>query len=288
MATYSQAGRPFRVYTPLGDDVLLLENIEGEEAISRPFEFRLDMLSTRDDISPDSLVDKPVHVEIDMASGDMRYIHGIVSQFISRGRQQLHTSYTAVVRPWFWYLSLWHDCRIFQNLSVPDIAEKIFHDHGFSDFTLKLYKTYNPREYCVQYRESSMDFVSRLLEEEGIFYFFEHKEDKHNLILTDKVAGCTPCPGNSVGRLSSMAESVLSDDVVTSVEQEVRTATAKVTLQDYDFEKPTQNLQANAPGSGPEIYDYPGKYVDRDAGDNYAGVRQEELEAPITVMRGEG
>src|SRR5437660_886115 len=126
MPSYSQDGRPFRVYTTLGTDVLLLENLEGEEAISRPFEFRLDMLSTNDAIAAADLIDKPVHVEIDLASGDQRYMHGVVSQFISRGRQQLHAAYTAVVRPWFWFLSLWQDCRIFQNKSVPEIVEQIF------------------------------------------------------------------------------------------------------------------------------------------------------------------
>ena len=289
MPEYSQEGRPFRVYTPLGDDVLLLENLEGEESISRPFEFRLDMLSTDESIAPDSLINQPVHVEIDMPDAEPRYIHGYVTQFIRRGRQQLHTSYTAVIRPWFWFLSLWQDCRIFQNLSVPDIAEKIFRDNGFSDFNMKLYGSYAARDYCVQYRESSLDFISRLLEDEGIYYYFEHAEDKHTLILTDKMAGCSNCPGNSTGRLSPTAEGVLSDDVVTSVEQEVRTTTAKVTLQEYDFEKPNTGLQVNASGDGKaEVYDYPGKYTDRDAGETYANVRLEEFEAPATTIRGEG
>jgi type VI secretion system secreted protein VgrG len=289
MANYTQTGRPFRVYTPLGDDVLLLENLEGEEAISRPFEFRLDMLSQNDAVSAASLINQPVHVEIDLANGDKRYIHGLVSHFISRGKQQVLSAYSAVVRPWFWFLSLWQDCRIFQNKSVSDIIEEVFRGCGYSDFTLKLYKTYQPRDYCVQYRESCLDFVSRLLEEEGIFYFFEHTADKDNLILTDKVVGCTPCPGNNIAAMSPYGSSMLEDDVITSVEQELQTTTAKVTLQDYNFETPSQNLQANVEGNGnPEYYDYPGRYDSRSTGDDYAGVRLEEIEAETQIVRGAG
>ena len=289
MPNYTQAGRPFRVYTPLGADVLLLENLEGEESISRPFEYRLDMLSTNNAITATDLVNKPIHVEIDQAGGDIRYIHGVVSHFISRGTQQVLTAYTAVIRPWFWFLSLWQDCRIFQNKTVPDIVEQIFNDCQLTDFTPKVYGTYNPRVYCVQYRESSMDFVSRLFEEEGIFYYFEHTGTKHTLIYTDKPAGCVACPGNSTGTMSPMASTSLQDDVVTEIEQEVKTATAKVSLQDYNFETPSQNLQADAAGDGTtEIYDYPGKYDDRSGGDNYAGVRLEELAAPMQIIRGAG
>ena len=107
-----------------------------------------------------SLINQPVHVEIDLAGGKKRYIHGLVSSFTSRGTQQVLSAYTAIVRPWFWFLSLWQDCKIFQNKTVSDIVEEVFKGCGYTDFTLKLYNTYQPREYCVQYRESSMDFVS--------------------------------------------------------------------------------------------------------------------------------
>src|SRR5690242_11520878 len=113
MPKYTQNGRPFRVYTTLGTDKLLLENLEGEEAISRPFEYRLDMVSEDTAIAPASVINNAVHVEIDLADGSKRYIHGLVSHFITRGSQQVLTAYSAVVRPWFWFLSLWHDCKIF-------------------------------------------------------------------------------------------------------------------------------------------------------------------------------
>src|SRR5579862_3738819 len=165
MADYTQDKRPLRVYTPLGNNVLLLEEIEGEESISSPFEYRLQMVSQNDAISADDLIRQPVHVEIDLADGSKRYIHGLVSNFVQRGRRQVLTGYSAVIRPWFWFLSLYQDSLIFQNMSVPDIVEKVFKDHSDNDFSVKTYGTYQPRDYCVQYRESCMDFVSRLLEE---------------------------------------------------------------------------------------------------------------------------
>src|SRR5581483_11678973 len=203
MPKYTQDGRPFRVYTTLGKDKLLLESLEGEEAISRPFEYRLDMVSEDPAVAAASLINQAVHVEIDLAdSSSKRYIHGRVSHFISRGTQQVLTAYSAVIRPWFWFLSLWQDCKIFQNKTVPDIVEEVFKGCGYTDFTLKLYNNYQPREYCVQYRETSMDFVSRLLEEEGILYYFEHTADKDSIVLTDKKEGCVNCPGNNSGPLA--------------------------------------------------------------------------------------
>src|SRR5580698_8560070 len=167
---YTQTNRPMRLYTPLGDDVLLLEGISGTERISRPFKYTLDMLSENDSVSLTALIRKPVYVEIDLGDGGPRIIHGRVSKFVQKGRRQVLTQYQMTVRPWFWFLSLWQDCKIFQNKSVTDIVEKVFTGHGFTDFSLDLVKTYTPRDYCVQYRETALDFVSRLLEEEGIYY----------------------------------------------------------------------------------------------------------------------
>ncbi|HLH38674.1 MAG TPA: type VI secretion system tip protein VgrG [Bryobacteraceae bacterium] len=288
-SSFTQAQRPMRVYTPLGPDVLVLENIGGSEAISRPFEFRLDMLSENNSISASSLIRKPVHVEIDLASGASRFIHGRVSHFVQRGRKDMITSYQAVIRPWLWFLSLYRDCRIFQNMSVPDIVEKIFTDHGFTDFSLALYGSYSPREYCVQYRESSLDFVSRLLEEEGIFYYFRHSADKHELVLTDNVSGCDPCPDQSTARVWVEQTSSLEDDVIEKLEYTVAAEPGLVTLEDYNFTTPSNNLMVNAEGQdGEEIYDYPGKYDDRDAGERYARLRLEERETAEKIIRGSG
>jgi type VI secretion system secreted protein VgrG len=288
-SNYTQTNRPYRVYTQLGTDVLLLENLEGEEAVSRPFEYRLDMLSLNDSISASDLIRQPIYVEIDLADGSQRVIHGLVSHFLQRGRRQVLTAYTATIRPWFWFLSLWQDCKIFQSMTVPDIIEKIFKNHSYTDFSVNTYKTYTALDYCVQYRESCFDFVSRLMEEEGIFYYFQHTSDKHTMVLTDATTAYEYVPGQKTASMSPMADSYLDDDVLTDVECEVRAVSGQVTLTDYNFTTPSTSLLVTTSGAYPEeVYDYPGKYDDHGGGETYTDLRLQEREMPETIIRGAG
>jgi type VI secretion system secreted protein VgrG len=251
MSPATQTNRPLRIYTPLGDDVLLLERLSGEEWVSRPFEFQVDLLSENDSISGDSLLRQPVHIQIDKISGSPRVIHARVSEFVQRGRRHVFTLYGATLRPWLWFLSLWHDCRIYQNMTVPDIVEQIFSDHGFTDYTLKLYKSYTPREYCVQYRESCLNFVSRLLEDEGIFYYFEHTDDKHNLVLADTPGGITSCPDQSSAQIMPDTAVEMGYDVVIDTNNYVTAKTGQVTLNDYNI-RPAQGSARMDDGVLPE------------------------------------
>src|SRR5262249_15939458 len=139
-------------------------------------------------------VGKKATVLIHLPDLSKRYINGIISSFSQGGSSPLESgttpaafsTYHATLVPWLWALTRTSDCRIFQNLTVPDIIAKVFKEHGFSDFANRLYGSFEPREYCVQYRETDFNFVSRLMEEEGIFYFFEHTEDKHTLVLANR------------------------------------------------------------------------------------------------------
>ncbi|HLX46021.1 MAG TPA: type VI secretion system tip protein VgrG [Bryobacteraceae bacterium] len=284
---YTQTNRPMRLYTPLGDDVLLLEGITGTERISRPFEYTLDMLSENDSVSLTALIRKPVHVEIDLVDGNQRIIHGRVSNFAQRGRKQVLTSYQMTVRPWLWFLSLWTDCKIFQNKSVTDIVEQVFTDHHFTDFSLDLVKSYAPRDYCVQYRETGFDFVNRLLEEEGIYYYFEHSTSAHKMILSDAPSKYKYCPDQKSARFAVGASSQAEDDVVIDLQCNTRAVSGQVTLNDYNFITPSTSLKANATDSFPEeIYDYPGDYEDRTGGERLASLRLEERETPATMVTG--
>jgi type VI secretion system secreted protein VgrG len=284
---YTQTKRPMRVYTPLGDDVLLLEGINGTERISRPFEYTLDMLSENDSVSLTALIRKPIHVEIDLADGSQRIVHGRVSNFMQRGRKQVLTSYQMTVRPWLWFLTLWHDCKIFQNKSVTDIVEQVFKDHQFTDFSLDLVKSYTPRDYCVQYRESCFNFVSRLLEEEGIYYYFEHSTSAHKLILSDAPSKYKYCPGQKSARVQVGSTSQVEDDVVIDLQCNTVAIPGQVTLNDYNFTTPSTSLKSNATDSFPEeVYDYPGDYDDRSGGERVAGLRLEERETPATMVNG--
>src|SRR5208337_3350784 len=139
---------------------------------------------------------------------------------------------------------------------------------GFTDFRANLQGTYCPREYCVQYRETDFNFVSRLLEEEGIFYYFEHTEDKHTLVLADDVSAFAACPSQANGASVGYAVSTggrVDNDVVFGLEAEYRVRTGKASLNDYDFTKPAASLLATLAGQqAGEAYDYPGKYTTKD------------------------
>jgi type VI secretion system secreted protein VgrG len=289
MPEFSQDGRKFRVDTPLGTDVLLLERFTGTEAISTPYVFTLEMVSENAAIDPEALLRKRVCMSMELADGTMRHVNGLVRRFSQGTIDGKLTNYRAEVVPWLWFLSLSSDCRVFQQLSVPDIVQKIFKEHGFTDFRVQLHGSYPQREFCVQYRETHLDFVSRLLAEEGIFFFFEHTEDEHILVLTNSAGEVKPCPGQPWARMAQDAGTWQEEDVVTGLTAERMAHPGKVTLADYNYLTPAANLTALSTGRAPEErYDYPGTYADRDDGDRYARLRLEAHEAEGFSIQGEG
>ena len=164
---------------------MLLRGFKGTEGISRLFRFELDLLSENSSISFSDIIGKNVTISLKQPDESYRYLNGIISRFAQHATEEQFTSYSAEMVPWLWFLTRNADCRIFQNKSIPDIITQVFSDLGFNDYTNSLQGSYDPREYCVQYRESSFNFVSRLMEEYGIFYFFKHEQGKHTLVLAD-------------------------------------------------------------------------------------------------------
>jgi type VI secretion system secreted protein VgrG len=289
LSSPTQINRPFRVKTSLGDDALLLDSFSGVERVSEPFRFVLRLLSPDPNVDMQCLLTQPVVLSLQLDDDSERHIHGNISRMklLHYGSDGM-AAYEAEVVPWFWFLSLFSDCRIFQNQSVPDIVEKVFKDRGFSDFKSSLKGTYNPREYCVQYRESDFNFVSRLLEEEGIFYFFEQSEEKHTLVLGDDATAFAACPDQATARFMPSEGGRMDDDTVATLEAEFRIRTGTASLTDYDFTQPNTSLFSTLAGQQQgEAYDYPGKYSTKDDGDHYARIRLEELEVGISTVRGE-
>jgi type VI secretion system secreted protein VgrG len=292
MATYTQEGGLFRIDTPLGKDVLLLRGFKGTEGISRLFRFELDLLSEDSSISFPDIVGKNVTISLKQPDGSYRYLNGIISRFAQQATEEQFTSYSAEMVPWLWFLTRNADCRIFQNKTIPDIITQVFSDLGFNDYSNSLQGSYDPREYCVQYRESDFNFVSRLMEEYGIFYFFKHEQGKHTLVLADASTAHSPCPGQSSIRYVTVSGGP-QEDVITGwqIEQELRTG--KYSLEDYNFQTPSTNLMVNEPtvyevggNSKFEIYDYPGEYLTKGAGESLARVRMQEEEAEHLVAHG--
>jgi len=192
---FTQKNRPIQITTPLGEDVLLFYRLTGVERLSEPFEYHLELLSVSDGIEARKLLGENVTVDIALPNGGKRHFNGYVTRFGQYGTKGVLACYRATVRPWLWFLTRAANCRIFQNKTVPDIVKQVFTDQGFIDFKENLSNRYTPREYCVQYGESDFNFVSRLMEEEGIYYYFSHASGKHNLVLSDSVSAHDRVPG---------------------------------------------------------------------------------------------
>ncbi len=297
---YTQENKSLVIDTPLAKNELLLTRLSGKEGISTLFSFELEMLSENHEIAFDKIIGKAVTVSIILADGGNRFFNGIVSRFSqgSGGGESMGDSrfshYTATMAPWPWLLTKTVDSRIFQQLSVPDIIEKIFKEKGFSDYRIALHDSYDKKDYCVQYRETDFNFISRLMEQEGICYFFEHEEKKHTLVLADSPDEHKPCPKQDRARCQMSAGGWLEADVITKLawHQEIRVG--KYTVNDYNFETPNTDLKVEASTRHPlgpgerEIYDAPARYAKRNEGDRVANIRMQEEEARITHITGAG
>ncbi len=281
---YSQATRSLRITTPLGEEVLLLESFQGVEGISRPFLWRVDMLSEAGDLTLRDLLGKDATVSIASAAGT-RSFHGCFTRVAFTGRQGGLYRYSAELRPWLWLLTQVFDCRVFQDLSVPEIVEDVFRRRGVRDFRFALTKAaYRKRTYCVQYRESDFAFVSRLLEDEGIHYWFEHEAGRHCVVLGDAPGHHRPCAGQALVSYRPHPRGILAEDVVRTMQIEEQVLTSRVALRDFNFETPSLDLgvQREQGSAMPtlEAYDYPGVYADADGG---AAVARTLLEAQDTA-----
>jgi type VI secretion system secreted protein VgrG len=286
MPLFSQDGRLFRVKTALGDDVLLLAGFTGKEVVSRQFLFELDLISESETIDPLQILRTDVTVSITLPTGDDRHISGVVRRFVQQDRKHAFTAYRAEVVPASWFLSLSRDSRIFQNLTVREIIAKVFDDAGFDAYDDRCTKTYPKREYCVQYDETHLDFVSRLMEEEGIFYFFEHTEDGHTLVLADANTAAPQC---LVSDAHVGQQGAVGADYVHSLQAEHAVRTGNWALKDYDFQQPALTLLSSLTGTGEEErFEYPGKFTKPEEGDRYAKIRLEESESLQSVVRGFG
>ena len=286
---YTQANRLMAITTPLGEDTLLLRSLNGTESISRLFEYHLELLSENDAIDFSSIVGKQANVRIRLADDTERHFNGFISRFSQGGCDGRITSYHAEMVPWLWFCTRTADCRIFQQKAVPDIIQQIFRDLGFDQFSLHLVRSYSPRDYCVQYRETDFDFVSRLMEEEGIFYFFEHSASAHRMIIADDCSANKPCPNQPKAHYQISEGGWHDEDLVNEWRLEQLLRPGKWAHTDYNFESPGTDLMTTVAGENSfEIYDYPGEYAKRADGDALVKIRLQEETSAGVVAHGSG
>jgi type VI secretion system secreted protein VgrG len=290
-ANWTQDGRLTALETPLGKDKLLLTSLVGEETISSLFAYELEMLSGDHAIQPESLIGRSVKMVITSEDGKTRPIHGMVAQFRAgplAGREL--RQYSAQVVPWLWYLGQSSDCRIFQKLNVPDIIEQVFKTFGFTDYQLSLARgDYPKREFCVQYRETALNFVSRLMEEVGIFYFFRHEKERHLLVIADPNVKFNALPDPQLIYAPGNPQS----GHVTRWEHIYTFRPGRWSQRDFNFETPSNDLTTTEKtvlklrnAETFERFDYPGLYPNKSLGSKVTRKLMEAEEAAYHAVLG--
>ena len=290
MPNPSQAERPLRITTPLDKDVLLITGLSAQEAISQLFSFRLDLLAENKHTVPfESLLGQKITVELALPEGKVRYFNGICSRISQADRDPLYTTYRAEIVPQFWLLTRRAQSRTFQHLSVPEILKKVL--QGL-DVSFEIQGTFHPRDFCVQYRETDFNFASRLMEEEGIFYFFKHSAKSHTMVIGNTQPTHPEVPGASKVIFELGEGGLRKDDRIDQWEKTQELRSGKSTLWDHCFELPHKHLEADKTivdsieagtvthklkvggNDKLELYDYPGEYAGRFDGVNAGGGEQ--------------
>ena len=277
--------RKITVSTALGDK-LLFAQMEGFDEISQCFRYEAGLVSKDIDIKPEDILGTPVTIAVRTDSAK-RFFHGIVAEFAFHEYREDYAHYRVVLRPWLWFLGNRSDNRIFQKKSVIEIVEEVFKPHAHVKVEKRLKASYPPREYCVQYRESDLDFVQRLMEHEGIFYHFDHADGEHTLVLSDANASVKDAEGFGTVKFRGEIGGVSGqDDVITDFLPRASVRSGAYVHTDYDFKKPATDLmtKSDAPKSHDaakgELYHYPGDYIEVGAGEPLAAIRLEEAQAP--------
>ncbi len=286
MAT-TQQNRLLKILTPLSEDFLLLSRLSANEEISSLFSFEVELLHEEDEpgfkateIAAESILGKAVTIQITQRDGTIRDLNGMVNHFAQRHRDNRFSYYYATIVPHVWLLTQNRQIRMFQNKSVGEIFRIIFLNF---DVLYELQKVYEPRNYCVQYRESDFDFVSRLMEEEGIYYYFEHSEGRHKMVIADTPQSHRDCPSKSdIPYFINVGD---AEDYLTSITKwrtDYKIQPGKVSFWDYHFQLPTNHLDATHPSlfkvgdnQNIEIYDYPAGYARKYDGIDRSGGEQD-------------
>jgi type VI secretion system VgrG family protein len=290
MPTVSDQLRIATAHTPLGSKLVFRE-LTGREMLSGMFEYRVELIAEDDaGIDPAALLGREITIEVETQGGGSRYVSGQCTRFAYAGREQASERnttlwrYEARLRPWTWYMTRETDCRIFQNQTVPDILRHIFAKYPFA-VDMRLTEPYRTWVYCVQYQETDYNFASRLMEHEGIRYWFEHALGEHVLVLADDIGAHATLPGYASIPCIPPDQLVKPDQEWIDewhMAQEVQSG--QYVTNDFDWEAPSsplavvQSKPQPFPNSEREIYEWPGGYVSTGDGERYARARIEEAQ----------
>ncbi|MCQ0989518.1 type VI secretion system Vgr family protein [Jiella marina] len=272
--------------TPLGKDVLVLHRLNGSEAISENFDLRVDALSKSPNLDFSSAIGEHCTIRLNTIRDGTRYFDGILTAAQWLGAEEGAYRYQLILRPWLELLAHRVNTLIFHEQTAPDIIKRVFGEHGgLARFEDRLTRSYPTLEYTVQFEESDMDFVRRLMEAHGIAYYYKHQKGEHTLVMVDGISGYDPVPGATRSYYPLDRQYRRDEEHLSRVVTERRFTSGKSTLNDYDFKKPSADMKAERRGDTDfphgdlEIYRYPGRYVDRGDGEDISRARIEATRA---------
>jgi type VI secretion system secreted protein VgrG len=285
---------PFSLTTPLPEADLRFDSMQHSAGVSALEETQLFLLSDKSDIAPEALLGQPADVVLSLRDGEKRHIGGYITRFGIGRPQGRYFGYLAEMRPWLWFLTRSSDCRIFQDMTVPDIVKKVFSSYGgIAVYEFRLNGSYRKRDYTVQYRETAYNFVARLLEDEGIHWHFEHAEGEHKLILVDSSVALSPAPhAESLPYYGNTAQASPDVDIVTDWTSAREVRPGRTATRSYNFENPSNPLAANKSETRAhdqaeyELYDYQGDHFNQGDGAQIAAVRLDEAQSQHERLSG--
>jgi len=287
--------RSARVNSPLGDGVLLFLSLSAREALGRPFSYTVDVLADDEAVDFSKVLGQIMTVELDVSLGETREFGGYVTQVSLVGTLGNYVRYRLQLNPWLSLLAHTSNSRIFQNLKVPDVLKQIFRDHGYTDFSDALSGEYRTWEYLVQYRESDLNFVSRLMEQEGIYYYFKHEDKKHTLVLADSYSAHEAVHGyEEVPYFPPQPGEQRERDHIDGWRTSRQIRPGAFVGTDFDFENPRLKLssQLQMPNdhakADHELFDYPADFRNLQEGDVQVRLRLEEQQSDYEVVRASG
>ncbi|WP_449433512.1 type VI secretion system Vgr family protein [Pseudomonas putida] len=288
---YSQQSRPYIFSSPLGSD-LMLQRFSGREALSELFCFTLELRSERDDIDVVALLRQKATLSLDLDNGGERYWSGEICSFTRSGQSQRFTHYRCELVPPLWFLLHHQDTRHFQQQSVPDIINQVFAEFAFHDYETRLANPHKPLEYSTQFQETSADFLARLMEQDGIHYFFEHEKARSKLILCDNADHYAPLSPSTVR--FHYSDVIQEDDCISTLQRRHNLRTGRIVMRDFNFERPHNDLQvsvdtlAHKGDNQPfERFLYATGYDKREDGERLARLMMEAEESRHETLFGE-
>ena len=275
------------------DDALRFRSLSATEEMGRLFEFSVLAVSDADaEVDPASLLGTLACVTLELSNDSQRQFHGMVVRAGLESAVGKLISWRLQLRPWLWQLTRRSDSRIYQNMTVENIIKDVFSKYSGVVVDWQLEGTQSPRPYCVQYRETDFNFVSRLMEEEGFYYFHRHTATSHTLVICNSMTKHAAFDGYATIKYRDSQDQMLDLEAITDWRQTHELTSGKVTLTDYDYLKPATPLKVDHSSTEPtadavfEHYDFPGLYTETSRGSALASIRQQELDSRVLRISG--